>query len=476
MERLAQESDPQQSATEEVQSTITVIVPGHTQSNFLSKFQQPTSWRSLFFRGMIFSMTALASATFGSFLMMVTPLPSAIAPRKDGDPLSIKEIWLKSFGYQVTRPVNILVMGVDLAFDESDSAIVSDPLPPLSASEDLFAGRSDTMLLVRVDPIADTVSILSIPRDTQVNIPDIGVTKINHANWEGGPILAAQTVSYTLNGVPIDRYVRISTDALRELVDLLGGVRVFVPERMLYEDKTQKLKIDLEPGWQTLNGDEAEQFARFRQDGFGDVGRVQRQQQLIRAMRDRLTDATVLPKIPEAIQLFQTYIDTNLSLEEMLALAHFGLELNQDSFRMVMLPGRFSDPSEYIASYWLLDEVRRDQVMWEYFQVQPLGEIASQPDFNHLRIAVQNATGEPELGRRVADYLVEQGFDNVYVVQDWPDAQSQTQIIAQRGDLQGAAMLENILGLGQVIPASTGDLESDLTVRVGVDWLDQSGI
>jgi LCP family protein required for cell wall assembly len=421
-------------------------------------------------------MTALASALLGAFLMMVTPLPSAIAPRKDGDPLSIKEIWLKSFGYRITRPINILVMGIDLAFDESDSSIVSDSLRSSSDSEDLFAGRSDTMLLVRVDPITDTVSVLSIPRDTQVNIPDIGITKINHANWEGGPTLAAQTVSYTLNGVPIDRYVRISTDALRELIDLLGGVRVFVPERMLYEDKTQKLKIDLEPGWQTLNGDEAEQFARFRQDGFGDVGRVQRQQQLIRAMRDRLTDPTVLPKIPEAIQLFQTYIDTNLSLEEMLALAHFSLELNQDNFRMVMLPGRFSDPSEYIASYWLMDEVGRDQVMWEYFQVQPWGEFASQPDFNHLRIAVQNATGEPELGRQVADYLVEQGFNHVYVVQDWPDAQSQTQIIAQRGDLQGAAMLENILGLGQIIPASTGDLESDLTVRVGIDWLDQSGI
>nr|WP_199333879.1 LCP family protein [Oculatella sp. FACHB-28] len=340
-------------------------------------------------------------------------------------------------------------------------------------SPEVLNGRSDTMLLVQVDPEDNSINVLSIPRDTQVEIPGVGLTKINHANMLGGDSLAARVVSRNLNGVPIDRYVRVSTEAFRELVDLLGGVEVFVPQRMSYTDETQKLYIDLEQGWQNLNGDQAEQFARFRADGNGDIGRVQRQQQLIRALRDRITSPAVIPKLPEAIQLVQKYVDTNLSLEEMLALANFGVSLEQDSFRMVMLPGRFSTPDEFVASYWITDSDAVDQVMQEYFQVPSVTSSEERRALNHLYIAVQNASGEPQLGNQVASYLQEQGFDNVYVIQDWPDRQVQTDIIVQRGDMQGAALLENVLGLGRVVSASTGDLQSDLTIRVGEDWADR---
>lgn len=411
------------------------------------------------FWGSMFALTAATSAVVGAVFTLMTPLPDAIAPQAS-QPLSVKELWQKSFGFHVARPVNILVLGMDEARDGSEK------------SEDVFAGRSDTMLLVRVDPIANTASILSIPRDTRVTIPGAGIRKINHANVEGGPELAAQVVSNTLNGITIDRYVRVSTSAFREMVDLLGGVEVYVPEPMKYVDNTQKLTIDLEQGNQILNGDQAEQFARFRQDGNGDIGRVQRQQQLIRALRDRITNPTVITKLPEAIALFQKYIDTNLSLEEMLALANFGLNLEKDDFRMVMLPGRFSSPSEYVASYWIMDRDGRDQVMADYFE---MGSVASvdHREVNQLRIAVQNASGQPNVAHQMMEMLREQGFDNVYLVQDWSGTEDQTQIIVQRGDLQGATMLETVIGVGAVIPASTGDLDSDLTIRVGADWVNQ---
>lgn len=392
--------------------------------------------------------------------MLMTPLPPSIAPNGQ-EQTSLEDIWRRGFGYRVTRPINILVMGIDRVPNVPDG------------SPEGFNGRSDTMLLVRIDPAAESVNVLSIPRDTRVTIPDVGFNKINHANTVGGAELAAQTVSANLDGVTIDRYVRISTDAFRELVDLLGGVRIFVPQEMYYVDNTQGLTIDLQPGWQTLNGEQAEGFARYRRDGYGDVGRVQRQQQLIRALRDRLMEPTVLPKLPEAMQIVQQNIDTNLSLDEMLALVSFGLNLEQDNFRMVMLPGRFSTPSEFVASYWIMDEQKRDQIMQEYFQVDSLNLADEPQDVNRLRIAVQNASGDPGLGREVANYLQEHGFGNVYIIQDWPDSQAQTQIIVQQGDLQGAETVETVLGLGQVVSASTGDLESDLTIRVGSDWRSQ---
>jgi len=438
----------------------TVAVPVSSQPSLPSVMPIRPFWVKPLLWNVVFILTAGVSAAVGATLMLTTSLPNALAPHhpKEGE-FTLNNLWQKGFGYRITRPVNILVMGIDRVLDTSEKA------------PDIFSGRSDTMLLVRLDPAAETVNVLSIPRDTRVDIPGIGIYKINHANVVGGAMLAAQTVSYNLDGITIDRYVRVSTGAFRELVDLLGGVEIFVPTRMYYIDKTQDLRIDLQPGRQVLNGDQAEQFARFRKDGFGDVGRVQRQQQLIRALRDRLTNPLVLPKLPQAIELLQSYIDTNLTLNEMLALASFGLGLKQDNFRMVMLPGRFSTPAEYIASYWIMDRDRRDQIMQNYFKVDSLNLAAQQRDVNSLRIAVQNASGNPRLGRQVVTYLLNHGFRDVYVTRDWPDHQAETQIIAQQGDLQSAASLESFLGLGHVVASSTGDLESDLTIRVGSDWI-----
>lgn len=415
-----------------------------------------------FFWSAAFVLTAMVSAALGATLALVTPLSPFIAPLSRGIG-SKGDLWRHGFQYNLARPVNILVMGIDRV-----------PTAPKNSPE-AFAGRSDTMLLLRLDPTDNSVRMLSVPRDTQVEIPGVGRTKINNANVVGGPALAARVVSRNLNDVQIDRYVRVTTDAFRELVDLVGGVEIFVPYRMKYTDVTQNLKIDLEPGWQTLNGDQVEQFARFRKDQYGDIGRVQRQQALLKALRQRLVNPSVLPQLPKAIRVMQQYIDTNLSLEEMLALMGFGLKLEQDDFKMVLLPGRFSGPKEFAASYWIMDLAGRDRVMRKYFQQSPAlsSSEATHRSPNRVRIAIQNATDDPQLSRRVAQYLAQRDFRNVYIVQKWPDHIRQTQIIVQQGDLEAATSLKKVLGVGKVEASSTGDIESELTIRVGEDWLER---
>jgi LCP family protein required for cell wall assembly len=318
------------------------------------------------------------------------------------------------------------------------------------------------------------VKLLSIPRDTQVTIPTVGVTKINDANVRGGAELAAKTVSSVLSGIPIDRYVRVDTEAFRELVDLLGGVEVYVPAPMSYVDQTQKLKINLSPGLQTLNGDQAEQFARFRHDAYGDIGRVQRQQTLLKALLKRVTSPMVIPQLPGLVVSMQKYIDTNLSLEEMLALTGAGRKLSQGNFKMVMLPGRFSTPTEFNASYWIMNPSGRDRVLQQFFNMTTTATgTASNDQLNvasNLKIAIQNASSKPDAANQLRRYLTKRGFANVYVSSDWSDKQNQTQIIAQQGDLGSAATLKQLLGLGRVEADSTGDLESDLTIRLGDDW------
>ena len=422
------------------------------------------------FWGAVFGVTALTAAGLGAIAVLAFPFPRQISGETVAPPLS--DLWRSGFRYQVSRPVNILVMGLDEARDV-------DGAQP----EDLV-GRTDTMLLVRVDPEQEVVNILSIPRDTQVEIPGYGVDKINQANFEGGAELAAQTVIHNFNEVEIDRYVRVSTVAFKEIVDLVGGVEVFVPKAMEYEDQTQGLYIDLKPGLQTLDGDEAEQFARFRQDSYGDIGRVQRQQVLLKALRQRITSPAVLPKLPQIIRVLQTHIDTNLSAEEILALAGFGLDLEGQDLQMVMLPGRFSSPEEYQASYWLADQTASSELMRTYFDAQPAELVAdavgttyydppSDRTVSSLAIAVQNATDDPYASYSMAEYLREQGFYNVYVMPDWSGINPETAVVAQRGDLGSAQAVRSALDLGQIVSDSTGDIDSDLTIRVGEDWLAQ---
>jgi len=415
-------------------------------------------------------VTAAMSATIGATLALITPL--SLPTSDSSGKASLREIWQTNFQYRLTRPVNVLIMGID-RLNET----------PTDKNK-IFEGNSDTLLLLRINPINKSVNMLSIPRDTQVDIPGIGIDKINDANVKGGPTLAARVISHNLNDIPIDRYVRVSTGAFRELVDLLGGVDVFVPYPMQYVDETQKLKIDLAQGWQTLNGDQAEQFARFRNDGKGDIGRVQRQQALFKELKTRLTSPSVLPRLPEIIEAMEKYIDTNLSFEEMLSLVNFSLNLQQDNFKMLLLPGRFSYPDEFNASYWLMDTEERDRVMQDYFQVSPKQKNPEQEVIENSpterrsskikylsKIAIQNTSNSPEIADNLAKYLQDQGYENVYVVQDWPDQLLQTQIIVQKGDLDSASKLKTTLGLGKIISESTGDLESDLTIRIGEDWV-----
>ncbi|WP_052128466.1 LCP family protein [Neosynechococcus sphagnicola] len=419
-------------------------------------------------QGVAFVFTATLAAAVGAGVMMVAPLSAWLPNSTPESRGGLADLLHNSFQYRLTRPVNILVMGIDRVPGAPDN------------SPEIFSGRSDTMLLLRLDPGQKAVSLLSIPRDTRVEVPGVGFTKINDANVTGGPALAAHVVSQNLNQTPIDRYVRVSTEAFRELVDQVGGVQVFVPFAMTYVDHTQHLNINLGQGWQLLNGDQAEQFARFRHDGYGDIGRVQRQQALLKALRQRLTDPTVLPRLPGVIQVMQKYIDTNLSLEEILTLVQFGMNLEPSHIKMVMLPGQFSTPDQYAASYWLLNPIGRDRVLREYFQTPTSSPTTEATDSESapstLNIAIQNASSQPGLGRRLAQYLQAKGFYHVYVVEDWPEPLNQTQIIVQQGDITGANALQKFLGLGQIEAASTGDIESDLTIRVGNDWVTPSTV
>jgi LCP family protein required for cell wall assembly len=325
------------------------------------------------------------------------------------------------------------------------------------------------MMLVRLNPSDKSIRVLSIPRGTMIAIPEQGLTKVSEANAKGGPVLAARVVSRSLNNAPIDRYIRISTSGFRQLVDQLGGVDVFVPQTMNYQDRSGGLSINLVSGWQNLNGQQAEQFARFREEGMGDLPRVQRQQALITALMQKLNSPTVLPRLPQLTRIMRKYFDTNLKTEEMMALANFSVNVERDSFQMAMLPGTFSKFSQDPNSYWL-NMTGQQSLLTDFTGVNVAGINSDTRPISARRVAVQNTTNQPQLTQRVITYLKQKGFTNVYPVSDWPDTQSQTQIIVQKGNRQPGIDLRQVLGLGQIEVSGNGDLESDLTIRIGKDW------
>ncbi len=408
------------------------------------------SWAQSLLLGSTITITTVLSAIAGVGLGYLSPWHLT-----ERSPESAQTSFLP---YHLTRPINILVLGIDRVADA----------PP--ESREAFNGRSDTILLVRLDPTQKSLKLLSVPRDTRVFIPDIGHSKVNEANVQGGAMLAATVVSQTLEDVPIDRYVRVTTNVFRGLVDLVGGVEVYVPSPMVYQDITQKLNIRLEAGQQLLNGDQAEQFARFRNDGHGDIGRVQRQEVLLKALQARLKNPALITRLPQAIALLQQSVDTNMTMEELLAIANFGYQLQREQVQTVMLPGRFSQPTEYSGrSYWIVSEQGRHQVMEQYFGLGQNSDTPTPRSLERFTIAIQNATDDPAIADAMQRHLQSYHFRNVYITTESPKLLAKTEIVAQKGDLRGAKMLQDYLGGGEIEASSTGDLGSDFTLRLGLD-------
>jgi LCP family protein required for cell wall assembly len=213
--------------------------------------------------------------------------------------------------------------------------------------------RSDTVLFATIDIDDKNMRIISLPRDTRVNIPGHGYQKLNHAFAYGGTDLLKATLEKYLNE-PILYYVLLDYDSFPSLVDKMGGVEIDVEKRMRYVDRAGKLDINIKAGRQHMDGKTALHYVRFRKDALGDIGRVQRQQKFIKALIRKAYDPRVLVKLPqitsEMMKVFKTDMTPTLAVQ----LAGFVQnELGKDRIFFSMLNGR--PVTINMLSYWMGD-------------------------------------------------------------------------------------------------------------------------
>jgi LCP family protein required for cell wall assembly len=240
------------------------------------------------------------------------------------------------------KPINILLLG-------ADSRTKNDP------------GRTDTMILVRLDPATKHIRLLSLPRDTRVTIPGHGVNKLNQASsgyyQDGGTSLLVDTIKTDLlPGLRIDYTVKTDFAGFAAIIDALGGVTIDVEERMLY--KAVDVLIDLQPGVQHLNGEQALGYARFRMDAVGDFGtwsgedhgRVERQKKLLAAVIDQTKDVRTLLRLPAVIRAVQAAVTTDMSFNVMARIGMTYKDVAEKDVESVPFPGipQYVDGISYV--------------------------------------------------------------------------------------------------------------------------------
>jgi LCP family protein required for cell wall assembly len=272
-------------------------------------------------RGVLLALTAVlvvaAVVAGGSYLW----LSCKVGDAQIDDP-AVSDALSSTPSLNVSTPTgrDILLMGIDRQ--------------PTNQGEYI---RSDSLMLVHVDPEQNYLSILSLPRDLRVEVPGHGLNKLNSAYTSGGPALAIQTVK-ELTGVNITDYVEVDFQAFSDLTDKVGGVYVDVDKHYFNPDPQFEL-IDLQPGYQLLNGGDALDYVRYRIDGNLDFGRMERQQRFLTALREQAMGWDLAFKLPGLVgALLDNVGISGLGTNDIISLVYWAVtDLEGSRIRQVTL-------------------------------------------------------------------------------------------------------------------------------------------
>ena len=249
---------------------------------------------------------------------------------------------------------------------ETSSALESGRFTVLLVGVDrrpgeISLGNTDSLLLVSMNTNNGKVALISIPRDTQVIIPGYGKCKINAAARVGKGLKTTTAMIEGLTGQPIDGYLLTNFSGFKSIIDILGGITVTVEKNMHYvTGDVEDGVINLAKGTQHLNGTQALEYARFRQDSLADISRTIRQQTILKAMGKEFLKVKTIAKLPWLIPQIAKSVETNLSVGQLWTLANALLRFEKPEISSQTLPGNFL--IENSISYWKVNPLRAREV------------------------------------------------------------------------------------------------------------------
>lgn len=368
---------------------------------------------------------------------------------------------------------------------------------------DTSAPRSDTMILLTIDPLTKTAGMLSIPRDMWVNIPGFGYSRINtaYASGEGnklpggGPELSRVTVEQFI-GVPIQYYAQIDFNTFAQFINRIGGVDLYNDEVLLLDrigSGKDKVKLTC-CGMRHLDGEMALAYARHRKGGEGDFSRAHRQQKLIIAIRNKVLDPANFPVlISQAGDFYNEFsagIRTNMDLETAIQLAVLAKDIPVDSIKqgaigtdMVLFDSVVLGGQDASIMKPLPDKIRvlRDEIFTTGGAINPLApqnDPAALMRADAARVRVLNGSFAPGLETSTGNYLAAQGM----TVTEYGPADrtyDRTVVVLYSPKLYTLKYMQMLFRLDSSAlilirpdPAATVDVE----IRLGNDWANNNSI
>jgi polyisoprenyl-teichoic acid--peptidoglycan teichoic acid transferase len=374
--------------------------------------------------------------------------------------------------------VTALIMGLDLRDWEE---------APGSAS------RSDTMILLTLDPISMEAGMLNIPRDLWVNIPGYGHGKINTAYFlgevnnlpGGGPGLAVETVEQFI-GVPINYYAQIDFSTFVRFVDEINGVKITIGEDGMRLDPIgPQNDVFLQPGRYVLNGDLALAYARNRYTAGGDFDRAKRTQEVIMAIRDRILEgdgylSEMISKAPQLYMILKDGIRTNMTLGEAVKLALLAQKIDPNDIKMVTIPPdvliESTSPDGLSIYIPIPDEIRmlRDKVFTSGVPIGPYA-VAEDPKVlmqtEQPRVRILNGTSVAGLATQTSEYLRSEGM-NVVEEATADQIYEESMMYIYTGKPYSAGYIADLMDIktGRIFNQFNPDSPIDIAIIVGNDW------
>ena len=374
-----------------------------------------------------------------------------------------------------TKRVTVLLLGIDERPDENGPS------------------RTDTMMVLTLDPATNMAGVLSIPRDLWVPIPGYSEERINAAyrlgelydHPGGGPALARETVEYNL-GIAIDYHVLLNFQAFVGMVDMIGGVDIYVEQDIsdpTYPDHAYGYDpLYIAAGWHHFDGEMALKYSRTRHSS-SDFDRARRQQQVMSAILEKVTSVELLPdlakKAPEIYKMLETYVQTDMALDQILALANLATQIDRSTIRYGVIDQTCTQswvtPNGAQVLIPLRDQMRevRDYVFAADIPTPMPGQtVILTPTPETATISVLNGTTRAGLAGSTSDYLKAQGLDVANVGNADRQDYAQSIVMMNRDKQLTAARIASLLNLPAtaVVKGTDSGAAHDIVVILGDDY------